>query len=311
MTQMHDLSRVLWSQGLFLQPQHFQQFERVQRVEAQLQFDAFGSHAWGLSEYEIDEVALKRSTFALRRCQGRFPDGGVFSTIHGTPLPLPLEITPALEGKKIFLAIPLEQPGEDNHAREPAHYAARRQRVMVADLRDDTEPRMESAPVEVTLPNLKLIAGDSATSGHAVIPLAVVDTLARDGTVQLAGNFVPSVLRGTASSFLPEVCRDIHSRMQVRSKAMSGRSVASGRLASTEHFLEATMLMAMNRYLPVFEELGRSCPLHPYQAYLLCAQAAGELATYSSVTSVAPSFPGYRHEDQYGSFAPVLSSLMA
>ena len=55
---MSWFSRVVWSEGLFLQPQHFQQQDRHAAwwVESRVA-PLFGNH-WGFSHLVIDEAAL-------------------------------------------------------------------------------------------------------------------------------------------------------------------------------------------------------------------------------------------------------------
>ena len=57
--------RVIWSEGLFLRPQHFQQLERS--VEMLVDSRAAGMFApgWGLSSLRLDDEALKIGRLAF------------------------------------------------------------------------------------------------------------------------------------------------------------------------------------------------------------------------------------------------------
>ncbi|MFJ0631878.1 type VI secretion system baseplate subunit TssK, partial [Bordetella bronchiseptica] len=68
-------NKVVWSEGMFLRPQHFQQFER--HIEAQLRVRAAAASGcgWGYTALEIDRDALALGKLALARAAGVLPDG--------------------------------------------------------------------------------------------------------------------------------------------------------------------------------------------------------------------------------------------
>ena len=63
-------SKVVWREGLFLRPHHFQQHDRyVERlVERRTRFTT--PYPWGFAEFEIDRDLAQQSKFALRRAVG-------------------------------------------------------------------------------------------------------------------------------------------------------------------------------------------------------------------------------------------------
>jgi len=70
-------SKVLWSEGMFLQPQHFQQADR--HAEAMLSGVArrILPYAWGVSDLDIDADVLKIGQFELKSTSGLFQTGPV------------------------------------------------------------------------------------------------------------------------------------------------------------------------------------------------------------------------------------------
>jgi type VI secretion system protein ImpJ len=63
-------SKVLWTEGLFLQPHHFQQADRYTEALVAGLAPAHPPYAWGFQQVEIDEEALKVGQFALKSCSG-------------------------------------------------------------------------------------------------------------------------------------------------------------------------------------------------------------------------------------------------
>ena len=93
---MSDNNRVVWSEGLFLRPQHFQQQERYLEAYIEGRAAALQSYPWGLTELEIERDLLGIGKLGLRRARGVFPDGTPFVMPDTDPLPAPLEIGPQL-----------------------------------------------------------------------------------------------------------------------------------------------------------------------------------------------------------------------
>lgn len=64
-------SRVLWKNGTFLTPQHFQQSDR--HLEALLR--PYAALEWGIVDLQLDTVALPQKRLGVRRLRAVFPDG--------------------------------------------------------------------------------------------------------------------------------------------------------------------------------------------------------------------------------------------
>src|SRR5215467_7349388 len=75
---MSENNRVVWSEGLFLRPQHFQQQERYLEAYVEGRAAALRQHSWGLTELEIERDLLAIGKLGLRRARGVFPDGTPF-----------------------------------------------------------------------------------------------------------------------------------------------------------------------------------------------------------------------------------------
>ena len=85
---MTGTNRVVWSEGLYLRTQHFQQQDR--HVEA-LMRAALQAAPWqphGFTRLELDRAALDAGQIAIRSARGLFPDGTPFS-IPETAAPPP------------------------------------------------------------------------------------------------------------------------------------------------------------------------------------------------------------------------------
>src|SRR5207245_10210780 len=110
--RMSAHNRVIWSEGLFLLPQHFQQQERYVERYVETRCRSLVPHGWGFTEIEFERDLLSIGKAALRRLAGVFPDGTPFQLPDDDPLPTPIDIGTAVRNQVLYLAVPLRRPGE-------------------------------------------------------------------------------------------------------------------------------------------------------------------------------------------------------
>ena len=90
-------NKVVWGEGLFLQPQHLQQQERY--VERLIRTSTGGlvPFSYGLTRLEIDTDMLALGKFAIRSAAGIFPDGTPFSIPDDVDHPAPIDLPETLK----------------------------------------------------------------------------------------------------------------------------------------------------------------------------------------------------------------------
>ena len=82
-------NKVVWSEGLFLQPQHLQQQERYFDRLVRSSTAGLRPFGWGLTQLDIDTDLLALGKFAVRSIAGILPDGTPFSAPSDTDYPTP------------------------------------------------------------------------------------------------------------------------------------------------------------------------------------------------------------------------------
>ena len=116
MTRHH---KVLWYEGMTLDPHHFQQWDRYHQDMLNSRVHAISRFNWGVSELAIDEDSLLNGQFNLLRCKGVTTDGLHFDIPPTDPIPNSRNIQenfPATEeALEVFLAIPVEHHGGKNY----------------------------------------------------------------------------------------------------------------------------------------------------------------------------------------------------
>src|SRR6185295_9894839 len=90
---MKYLSRVVWSEGMYLGPHHFQTQSRYFEDSIRFAATSLWYEPWGLVGAQLDAEALKNGTVALVHARGIFSDGLAFHMPESDPLPEPRNIT--------------------------------------------------------------------------------------------------------------------------------------------------------------------------------------------------------------------------
>ena len=68
---MSDKNRVVWSEGLFLRPQHFQQQDRHFEALVEGRAGTLRADSWGFTELELERDLLAIGKVAVRRVRTR------------------------------------------------------------------------------------------------------------------------------------------------------------------------------------------------------------------------------------------------
>jgi len=302
-------SRVIWSEGLFLQPQHFQQQDRYFERYVETRCHSLAPHTWGFTELEVERDFLKLGKFGLRRLSGVFPDGTPFRMPEDDPLPAPIDIAGDVRNQRLHLAIPLRRAGEVEAMRRPGADELVRLEVREVQALDAAATGGEPAVLEVAALRTRLLLESAVTDAYACVPLAHVVECRADQQVVLDENFIPTVLHLQAASRLATVTTELLGLFHQRGEALAGLVTATSRGAASE-LADFLRLQAINRYEPVLAHFADNGVVHPEQLFQFCVSVAGELATFSRTSKRTPKFPGYRHDHLKESFEPVIASLI-
>ena len=305
---MSENNRIIWSEGLFLRPQHFQQQERYLESWIEGRTAALRPYSWGFTELEIERDLLAIGKVGLRRARGVFPDGTPFAMPENEPLPAPLEVGTQLRDQVIYLAIPLRKSGALQSRRAGMSAELTRYRTRDLDIRDVATESAASTELEVGALNSLLISQGEPADDFARIPLAHVVECRADNQVVLDDRFIPTVLRCAGAGRLATFLMELQGLLHQRAEALAARAVASGRGGAAE-IADFLMLQIVNRYEPVVTHLAANPGLHPEELYRLALEITGELATLTAASRRPPQFPTYRHDALRASFEPVINAL--
>ncbi len=301
-------NRVLWSEGMFLRPQHFQQHDRYLERLVEGRCRALQAGGWGFADLRLDEALLTQGKLAILVARGVLPDGTPFDIPAADPPPPPLEVPGELRDALIYLALPLRRPGTRDTAEEGEPPGGARYLGRVCEVRDDNAPFESLAPVAVAAPAFRLLGAGEGLGEYAALGLVRVLEKRADLALRLDEGYIPPLLDVAASAPLAAFRNELLGLLHQRGEALAGRVVASGAGGAAE-IADFLLLQLVNRAEPLVAHLARLAPLHPEALYRELVALAGEFATFSAAGRRPAEFPPYRHDDLAASFAPVVLAL--
>ncbi len=301
-------SKVVWSEGMFLRPQHFQQHDRYIESLVRGRCDPLRPYDWGVSELVLDQEALALGKVALARAKGILPDGTPFNLPDDQDPPPPLDIDSETRDVRVLLALPLRRPGMIEADREDGAETVARYRAAQSDVRDSMAGMDSIAPLEIGQPRLRLILDQGDHGDHACMGVVRVVEKNPDGRVILDDKYLPPCLAVKALPRLAGMVTEVYGLLHQRGEALAGRVSASGRgeVAELADFL---LLQLINRGEPLFAHLAAMEGLHPEDFYRQALLLAGELATFTRDNKRPPAFPPYVHDDLRKTFAAVMAEI--
>lgn len=305
---MSENNRVIWSQGMFLRPQHFQQHDRYIEALIRGRNGSWRVHDWGIAKLKIDLRQLAMGKFALAECSGIFPDGTPFNLPADDELPRPIDIPADARNSIIYLSLPARLEGsiEVDSAEKPSDLA--RYHAVETDVRDHNTNSNEASAVMIGRLHTRLMLERQERSGYICIGVARVIESRADKNVILDEEFIPPSLDCHAnpkiSRFVKEICGLLHTR----GEALAGRVSEAGRGGVSE-ISDFLLLQVVNRLEPLFEHLQNLPGMHPEALYRIMLQVAGELSTFSKPGKRPISFPVYRHDNLQLTFSYVIEEI--
>ncbi len=301
-------NKVMWTEGMFLQPQHYQQQDRYTARQLDGRITATQPWAWGLSSLQLDEAALLLGRVALVGARGVTPDGLAFAIPGDDPAPPALEVPADVRDSIVVLALPMARPGvAESDVESSAGSTPPRFRAADVDVADSHAASLREAPLQIGRLNLRLMLARDASEGYATVGVARIVERRADGRVTLDAQYVPPLLHAPAHPVLDGYLRELLGMVHQRGEALGGRLAQPGR-AGIGEIADFLMLQLLNRHQPLLAHLQRLPVLHPQQLYTLCLGLAGELSTFREARRPV-AYPEYRHDDLAGCFRAVMADL--
>lgn len=328
---MDGLRPIFWGQGMFLEPQHFQQQDWYHDSRLRQFFHLFLPFSWGVRSISINEAALQNLIFEVEQFELVTWDGTILSFRGRAPAsnariePRSFEREIDASGKPLSVYLGLKRLQlEESNLRQPdtAGPAERGQTAGGTHQRYLLE--------EAEMPDLcgtgghrsrlQYLAHDvhvlfdvpvARTQDYELVKVAeVLRSPDRKGGV-LSKRYIPPSITIRSSPVLESMLKEIRDTLTAK-----GDELAEYRRRRGGEMIELgsrdigflLMMQTLNRYIPVLHHDLEVGDIHPHIAYARLRQLAGELSTFSDSVSVLGAregeevFPSYAHDQIWPCF---------
>lgn len=310
MTSAH---RVLWGEGMFLRPQHFQQQSIHQEWLLRQVISQHQTYPAGLRLVSLDQAALANGSLRIERATGILPDGTLIDIPANDPAP-PVRQLRDIAGigteSLIYLCLPALNAFGGNSL-EAGQTTTRPARYSVESTQT---PDLYTSGLEAELTVLRhqtvLLADKENRDGYFSLPIAKV-ALLPSGVWALVDEYVPPLLDIHADTTLTGILRRLIDMLYVKSQSLAGRHRERAKNIaeySTSDIASFWLLHTVNRNFPRLNHLLKSPITHPEQLYMALAELNGELLTFSSTSSLQ-EIPAYDHFDPSATFLQLEQSI--
>lgn len=299
-------SKVLWGEGLFLRPQHFQQQDRYHEYRLHRSVKAVHPYAWGVDRLAVDMEALAHNTLRLLDLALVLPDGELVDAPGSDNLPEAIDLGQLAQSQHSvtwYVALPVFKHFGGNFAQ--AGQAANGARFAQSNVETpDLYTQAAQAELAFLKKSLRLVSDAEPREGYVTLPLLRLRRLSTGG-FELDPGFVPPSLTIRSAQPLYLQLRRLLDALQAKVNALYGhhrepsRNVIEFRSGDMSTFwllhTASTSFASLSHYY-------HNPELHPERLYEQLLSLAGALMTYSRSWSLS-DLPPYRHDDPGPAFA--------
>lgn len=309
---MIPASKVLWGEGLFLRPQHFQRQDAYHEWRLAQISRTIHPYAWGVRNLKIDSDALAVGQLRLLELQAVLPDGELINAPSEDPLPAALALD-AVVGTQadvvIYLALPALRPHGSNAASgaattstaptESHHLASTHSDVRYEHASEQASDWFtQAAPADITLlrKTAHLISQTQADQYPASLPLLRIKRNTT-GAFELDARFIAPSVSLQSSPMLHLMLRRLMDVMQAKVDALYGmhrepsKNIIEFRSGDVASFW---LLHTASSAYASLSHLLKNPGLHPERLYQELLRLAGALMTFSKHFTLT-DLPPYDH----------------
>lgn len=302
--------RVLWGEGLFLRPQHFQIQDTYHNAQRALSMMLMHPYAYGISDVQIDKQLLESNILSFQSIYAVLPDGTIYQAPRTDVLPKAITLNNQDNGDEVFVFLSLEivHSGGSNiqteHSDNPARYI--RSTVEAQDLFSQAA----EAVIDVIKlsPSLQFSHSAQVPSQDTVSLLVAKLVRNTQGFYQVDDDYiVPSVHIKSNPALVGQVYR-LMTMINTKSTSLydhhrqSNNDLLEFRSSDIASFW---LLHTLNTAYSQLSHLYNNANLHPERLYEALLNVASQLATFSSLYKVG-DLPAYHHDNANESFSSIV-----
>ncbi|WP_432785992.1 hypothetical protein AAEX37_00100 [Oligella sp. MSHR50489EDL] len=308
---MNSFDKVIWSEGMFLRPQHFQQQDRYLERQLADRSQRADHFFWGFSELQLDTDVFSQGRFALKQAKGFFKDGTSFVIDESTPL-TSLDVPQAISNELVGLAIPTRQASRQQVAFEEGEDLLARYAVTEQEVLDSTDTTLGAVSLQLGRLQMRLMLESQVDANYEFLPIARLKGRDSKNALVIDTAYIPPTLnfievKNNLFNFLVTAVDLLNEQVKRLARRLSASALQNGSSSLTQMM----MLNVINRYHAYFHHLRTSNYHHPESFFCYLQMLLNEMAVFLNEHRAMDQFAKYNHDDLQASFAPLMGQLNA
>jgi len=174
-------NKVVWSEGMFLRPQHFQQHERYIEHLVHNRSDGLRAYDYGFKSLKLDTELLALGQVAIVSAEGVLPDGTPFRIPEDAAPPPPLDLSQEVQGQDVVFTLPARRVGAGDVVLDQEREGATRFVPTRIAAHDSTRRDSISAEIDVAEPHFRLMLREQNLDGYVAMRLARISEITAHG----------------------------------------------------------------------------------------------------------------------------------
>ncbi|PHM45636.1 type VI secretion system hcp secretion island protein HsiJ1 [Xenorhabdus mauleonii] len=292
---MNKAEKVIWTEGMFLRPHHFQQSENYLESYVRDWGMAQIPYYWGFLTLELNQPLLEQGKVMISSASGIFPDGTPFRFTE-IDAPMPLQIAENQVGEKVVLALPSFRGGKEEIIFSERKDSMARFVCTEAEVNDFNAMAVGSATVQFGKLRLRLMLESDLTPEWTSISVMHVINKTRDSKLLLDSQFIPPLLNCHAHPQVFGFITDLQGLLEQRRQLVSQRLLQLGQ-RNDSTVMDFLLLSLINRYSGQVSHARNIALLHPERLFGEWLQFATELASFTSMRIPEERLPIYDHNN--------------
>lgn len=298
---MKTPNKILWGEGLFLKPQHFQRQDLYHEGRLAHMVRVLHPHAWGVARLAVDRDALASGTLRLHEVSAVFPDGEPYSApdIDDLPEPVNLSTLPTGADRWTFqLALaPLRESGGNLATRGGEPGRSIRYTQIDEPTRDLFTSALDSQ-LSTVRKQVRLLGTHERSEESLTIPLLALRATGTGG-YELDPAFLPPLTAIDGLPWLHQMVQRLLDVIQAKCNALYGHHREPSKNIIEFRSGDSASFWFLHTASGAYAELTHffhQPKLHPERLFQALLRTAGQLMTFSK-SYVFSDLPVYSHAD--------------
>ena len=306
---MFKAEKILWGEGLFLRPQHFQLQDRYHEQHLNHTIRSTIPFAYGVQKINFDESQLNINVLALSSIEMIWQDGEIYTAPARDFLPEPILLDHLnLRGEmQIYLAMPIVQANKKNVSYEQTTQPSRYH----CYLNETHDLFTDASPAEISLlkrrAEFKLLEPHVIPShemdGFLYLPVGKIKRQS-SGQFELDHKFIPPLLHIESSEALFNQLKRTLNVIRAKIKTIQTNNRENEQKLiefRSGDIVSFWLVNALNTAYSSLNHIFQHPQIHPERLFCELLRLTGSLLTFSSAHDV-DQLPQYQHHQLQQSF---------